>query len=81
MTTIGFIGSGRIGGTVARLAVAGGYDVVVSNSREPSTLQGLVDQGPMHWRGDRETPPQITRARSTHSERLVARRHYAPLSG
>jgi predicted dinucleotide-binding enzyme len=33
MTTIGFIGSGNIGGTVARLAVAAGYDVVLSNSR------------------------------------------------
>jgi 8-hydroxy-5-deazaflavin:NADPH oxidoreductase len=50
MTTIGFIGSGMIGGTVARLAVAAGYDVVVSNSREPSTLQGLVDELGPHAR-------------------------------
>ena len=42
MTTIGFIGSGNIGGTVARLAVAAGYDVVVSNSRGPETLADLV---------------------------------------
>jgi predicted dinucleotide-binding enzyme len=42
MTTIGFVGSGNIGGTVARLAVAAGYDVVVSNSRGPETLQDLV---------------------------------------
>ena len=42
MTTIGFIGSGNIGGTVARLAVAAGLDVVLSNSRGPDTLQGLV---------------------------------------
>ncbi|MGK5684960.1 NADPH-dependent F420 reductase [Actinoplanes sp. URMC 104] len=42
MTTIGFIGSGNIGGTVARLAAAAGYDVVVSNSRGPETLQDLV---------------------------------------
>ncbi|MET7420423.1 NAD(P)-binding domain-containing protein [Dactylosporangium sp. NPDC005555] len=42
MTTIGFIGSGFIGGTVARLAVAAEYDVVVSNSRGPETLQDLV---------------------------------------
>lgn len=42
MTTIGFIGSGNIGGTVARLAVRAGYDVVVSNSRGPETLAGLV---------------------------------------
>jgi predicted dinucleotide-binding enzyme len=38
MTTIGFIGSGMIGGTVARLAVAAGHDVVLSNSRGPDTL-------------------------------------------
>ena len=42
MTTVGFIGSGLIGGTVARLAVAAGYDVVVSNSRGPETLAALV---------------------------------------
>jgi len=44
MTTIGLIGSGNIGSTVARLAVAAGYDVVLSNSRGPETLQGLVDE-------------------------------------
>lgn len=43
MTTIGLIGSGNIGSTVARLAVAAGYDVVVSNSRGPETLTDLVD--------------------------------------
>jgi hypothetical protein len=42
MTTLGLIGSGQIGSTVARLAVAAGYDVVLSNSRAPSTLDGLV---------------------------------------
>jgi 8-hydroxy-5-deazaflavin:NADPH oxidoreductase len=44
MTTIGFIGSGRIGSQLARLAVARGYDVVLSNSRGPQTLTGLVDE-------------------------------------
>src|SRR5438874_2579756 len=44
MTTVGLIGSGRIGGTVARLAVAAGYDVVLSNSRGPDTLKELVDE-------------------------------------
>ncbi len=44
VTTIGFIGSGNIGGTVARLAVAVGYDVVLSNSRGPQTLGDLVEQ-------------------------------------
>ena len=43
MTTIGLIGSGHIGGTVARLAVDAGHDVVLSNSRGPETLQDLVD--------------------------------------
>ena len=42
MTTIGFIGSGNIGGTIARLAIAVGYDVVFSNSRGPQTLTDLV---------------------------------------
>jgi predicted dinucleotide-binding enzyme len=42
MTTVGFIGSGNIGGTVAKLAVDAGYDVVLSNSRGPETLAGLV---------------------------------------
>ena len=39
---IGLIGAGRIGGTLARLAVEQGHDVVVSNSRGPRTLSGLV---------------------------------------
>ncbi|MHB1489769.1 cyclohexadienyl dehydrogenase [mine drainage metagenome] len=42
MTTIGLIGSGNIGGTLAHLAVAHGYEVVVSNSRGPETLVDLV---------------------------------------
>ncbi len=42
MTTIGFIGSGNIGSTVARLAVDAGHDVVLSNSRGPDTLADLV---------------------------------------
>jgi 8-hydroxy-5-deazaflavin:NADPH oxidoreductase len=42
MTTIGFIGAGHIGSTLARLAVDHGYDVVVSNSRGPETLAELV---------------------------------------
>jgi predicted dinucleotide-binding enzyme len=42
MTTIGFIGSGHIGSQLARLAVAHGYDVVLSNSRGAGTLDGLV---------------------------------------
>lgn len=42
MSTIGLIGSGMIGGTVARLAVAAGHDIVLSNRRGPDTLADLV---------------------------------------
>jgi predicted dinucleotide-binding enzyme len=44
VTTVGFIGSENMGGTVARLAVAAGYDVVLSNSRGPQTLRELVEE-------------------------------------
>jgi predicted dinucleotide-binding enzyme len=48
MTTIGFIGSGMIGGTVARLSLAAGHRVVMSNSRGPETLQDLLAElGPL----------------------------------
>ena len=50
MTTIGFIGSGHIGSTVARLAVDAGHDVVLSNSRGPDTLQDLVGELGPHAR-------------------------------
>jgi predicted dinucleotide-binding enzyme len=40
--TLGLIGSGMIGGALARLAVAAGLDVVLSNSRGPETLADLV---------------------------------------
>ncbi|HEY7172988.1 MAG TPA: NADPH-dependent F420 reductase [Vicinamibacterales bacterium] len=42
MPTIGLIGAGHIGSQLARLAVAHGYDVVLSNSRGPETLSSLV---------------------------------------
>src|SRR4051812_40728634 len=52
--TIGTIGAGQIGTAVARLAVAAGYDVVLSNSRGPETLADLVDElGP---RATADTP-------------------------
>ena len=55
MTTIGFIGSGNIGSTVARLAVEAGHDVVLSNSRGPDTLQDLVAElGPRARAGTAE---------------------------
>ena len=42
MQTIGLIGAGHIGSQVARLAIAHGYKVVISNSRGPETLAELV---------------------------------------
>ncbi|MET9077199.1 NAD(P)-binding domain-containing protein [Streptomyces sp. NPDC004232] len=42
MATLGLIGSGRVGTTLARLAVHSGLDIVLSNSRGPETLAGLV---------------------------------------
>jgi predicted dinucleotide-binding enzyme len=55
MVTVGFIGSGRIGGTVAQLAVAAGYQVIMSNSRGPQTLTGLVAElGPLARAGSGE---------------------------
>jgi 8-hydroxy-5-deazaflavin:NADPH oxidoreductase len=42
MTTVGLIGSGRIGSTVAKLAIAAGHNAVLSNSRGPETLRDLV---------------------------------------
>jgi len=55
MTTVGIIGSGQIGGTVARLSVAAGYNVVVSNSRGPETLEELAAElGPLARAGTAE---------------------------
>jgi predicted dinucleotide-binding enzyme len=60
MATIGLIGAGHIGSQLARLAVAHGYDVVLSNSRGPETLAGLVAElGPKARAG---TPEEAARA-------------------
>lgn len=58
--TIGLIGSGNIGGTVARLAVAAGYNVVLSNSRGPETLAELVSELGVHARA--ATPAEAAAA-------------------
>ena len=45
---IGIIGSGKIGGTLARRFVDAGHEVAVSNSRGPETLAVLVEElGPL----------------------------------
>lgn len=42
MTTLGTIGAGAIGTALATTALDAGHDVVLSNSRGPDTLTGLV---------------------------------------
>ena len=60
MATIGLIGAGTSGAQVARLAIASGYDVVISNSRGPETLTGLIAElGP---RARAATPAEAGRA-------------------
>jgi 8-hydroxy-5-deazaflavin:NADPH oxidoreductase len=60
MATIGIIGAGHIGSQLARLAIANGYDVVISNSRGPETLSGLIEElGP---RARAATPVEAARA-------------------
>src|SRR5690349_5239969 len=60
MSTIGLIGSGLIGGTVARLAVNAGHDVVLSNRRGPDTLADLVAELGSHARA--ATPAEAAEA-------------------
>lgn len=42
MATLGLIGAGHIGSALAKHAIDAGYNVVLSNSRGPETLAGLV---------------------------------------
>jgi 3-hydroxyacyl-CoA dehydrogenase len=44
VTTVGIIGSGQLGSTLARLAIGAGHEVVLSNSRGPETLADAVAQ-------------------------------------
>lgn len=50
MTTVGIIGAGNIGGTLAQGLVDRGYDVVIANSRGPETLSELVAKLGSHAR-------------------------------
>ena len=60
MTTIGLIGAGHIGSQLARLAVANGYQVVLSNSRGPETLAAIVKE--LGERARAGTPVDAARA-------------------
>ncbi|MEA4944540.1 MAG: NADPH-dependent F420 reductase [Propionicimonas sp.] len=60
MTTIGFIGAGHIGSTLARAFVDHGHDVVLSNSRGPQTLSDLVAELGPHARA--ATPSEAAEA-------------------
>ena len=44
MTTIGIIGSGHVGGNLAKAAIAHGSDVVLSNTQGPDSLAGLAKE-------------------------------------
>jgi 8-hydroxy-5-deazaflavin:NADPH oxidoreductase len=44
MTTIGILGSGHVGSSLARAAIAHGYDVLLSNTQGPDSLAGLVSE-------------------------------------
>src|SRR5215467_7589740 len=58
--TIGLIGAGHIGSQLARLAVANGYKVVLSNSRGPESLKPLISElGPRARAG---TPAEAAQA-------------------
>lgn len=60
MTTIGIIGAGHIGSQIARKAIELGYDVVISNSRGPETLGGLLAELGPHARA--ATPAEAAAA-------------------
>jgi 8-hydroxy-5-deazaflavin:NADPH oxidoreductase len=83
MATLGLIGSGHIGGTLARLAVDAGLDVVLSNSRGPGTLAGLVSElGPRATAGT----PEEAAAAGDHVVVTIPLKSYthvpqAPLAG
>ncbi|BCB88770.1 NADPH-dependent F420 reductase [Phytohabitans suffuscus] len=58
--TLALIGSGNIGGAVARLAVAAGVDVILSNARGPESLADLVAE--LGERSRAATPVQAAQA-------------------
>jgi 8-hydroxy-5-deazaflavin:NADPH oxidoreductase len=45
---VGFIGAGNVGKTIARHLISAGHQVVISNSRGPESLEGVVGElGPL----------------------------------
>ncbi|WP_164702739.1 NADPH-dependent F420 reductase [Modestobacter sp. KNN46-3] len=64
MTTIGILGAGQAGSTLARASITAGYDVVIANSRGPESLTGLISElGP--------------RARAAHAAEAAAAADFA----
>jgi predicted dinucleotide-binding enzyme len=60
MTTIGIIGSGHVGSSLATAAIAHGYDVVLSGSGAPGTLGELA--GELGIKARAATPGQAAEA-------------------
>src|SRR5688500_17535186 len=56
---IGIIGSGHIGGTLARLFITAGPEVAISHSRGPESLRPLIDELGFHV--ERVEPPEAAR--------------------
>jgi predicted dinucleotide-binding enzyme len=56
---IGFVGAGTVGQTMARHFINAGHQVVLSNSRGPESLRGLIDDlGPQAKAGTKEEAVQ-----------------------
>ena len=50
MSTIGIIGSGHVGQSIAKAAIANGYDVILSNTQGPDSLGDVVKELGPHAR-------------------------------
>ncbi len=78
---IGFIGAGNVGQTMGRHFINAGHQVVISNSRGPESLQGLVDElGPRAKAGVKEEAVRsVARSRCTPLRTRPALDATAPL--